>query len=88
MPSYTFHCKRCGNFTLFFSSMSGNKSEANCPDCKQQSARVYFPPNLFSYSKELRTRIEKGMEPRIMTKQELGPNTMKRKSAIQRPWQV
>ncbi|MGE8206865.1 FmdB family zinc ribbon protein [Heyndrickxia sp. NPDC080065] len=88
MPSYTFHCNNCGEFTLFFSSMSGNKSHAKCPNCQLDSNRVYLPPNLYSYSQEIRTRIEKGMEPRIMTKEELGPKMIKRNSNLQRPWQV
>ncbi|QQZ07606.1 zinc ribbon domain-containing protein [Heyndrickxia vini] len=88
MPSYTFHCKTCGNFTLFFSTMKGNKSHANCPNCSLESNRVYYPPNLYSYSKELRTRIERGMEPRKMTIEELGPKRTKKSSNLQRPWQV
>lgn len=89
MPSYTFQCPNCGEFTLFFKSMTGNRDQAACPDCQCESSRIYFAPNLFSYSKELRTRIEKGMEPRRMTREELGPKQVKRKKVTaNRPWQV
>ncbi|MFD0769265.1 zinc ribbon domain-containing protein [Bacillus sp. CGMCC 1.60114] len=89
MPSYTFHCPDCGEFTLFFISMTGNKDKAVCPDCALESNRIYYAPNLFSYSKEIRTRIEKGMEPRRMTREELGPKqTTRKKVTANRPWQV
>lgn len=88
MPSYTFNCSHCGEFTLFFKSMSDYKGTVQCPDCQQEASRVYQPPNLYSHSKEIRTRVERGMEPRIMTKEELGPKQTKRKPQVSRPWQV
>ncbi|MCM3456871.1 zinc ribbon domain-containing protein [Heyndrickxia oleronia] len=88
MPNYTFHCKNCGQFTLSFKSTSGNKTQAVCPICQLDAKRVYFPPNLFSYSKELRSRIEKGMEPKRVKKEELGTKQIKKSANIQRPWQV
>ncbi|WP_313802405.1 zinc ribbon domain-containing protein [Cytobacillus sp.] len=88
MPSYTFCCQNCGDFTLFFTSMTGKKDRAACPDCLEESSRVFFPPNLFSYSNELRTRMERGMEPRKMKREELGPKQKKRNKSVSRPWQV
>ncbi|WP_019240229.1 MULTISPECIES: FmdB family zinc ribbon protein [Bacillus] len=88
MPSYTFKCSDCGEFTLFLKSMADYKEKMQCPDCLQEASRIYQPPNLFSYSKEVRNRVEKGMEPRRMTKEELGPKHRKRKPQISRPWQV
>lgn len=88
MPSYTFCCQNCGDFTLFLKSMTGKKDRAACPECLGESTRVYLPPNLFSYSKELRTRIEKGMEPRRMTREELGPRQKIKNKSTSRPWQV
>lgn len=88
MPSYTFHCKECGEFTLFFKSSTGNRATAECPSCLLESKRVFFPPNLFSYSKEIRTRIEKGMEPRRMTREELGTTPRKNPKPSGRPWQL
>ncbi len=68
--------------------MTGKKDRAECPDCLEESTRVYLPPNLFSYSKELRTRFEKGMEPRRMTREELGPKQKIKNKSASRPWQV
>ena len=45
--------------------------------------RVYFPPNLFSYSKELRSRIgRKGMELGRVKKEELGSKQIKKSANI------
>ncbi|KAB2336644.1 zinc ribbon domain-containing protein [Cytobacillus depressus] len=90
MPSYTFQCQDCGEFTLFFKTMSGNKEKADCPQCQNESARVFFAPNLSSMSKPLKSQIEKGMEPRRMTRDELGKNStpIRKKPSISRPWQM
>ncbi|MED3551998.1 FmdB family zinc ribbon protein [Cytobacillus praedii] len=88
MPSYTFCCQNCGDFTLILKTMTGKKDRTECPDCLEESTRVYLPPNLFSYSKELRTRFEKGMEPRRMTREELGPKQKIKNKSASRPWQV
>ncbi|MFD1205510.1 MULTISPECIES: zinc ribbon domain-containing protein [Sporosarcina] len=88
MPSYTFRCKDCGEFTLFFKTMAGNKQKTECPNCNQQSTRVFLAPNLYSLSREVSSRIEKGMEPQRMTRAELCPKQLVKKSKVNRPWQV
>ncbi|WP_338749288.1 FmdB family zinc ribbon protein [Bacillus sp. FJAT-52991] len=89
MPSYTFRCPACGDFTLFFKSMSGSKEQIDCPACQQESMRVYAPPLVSTSSKGLMNRIERGMEPRRMTREQLGPNQTDKKPRIaNRPWQV
>jgi len=88
LPSYTFNCSHCGEFTVFFKSMSDYKATVQCLDCQQDATRVYKPPNLYSYSKEIRTRVEQGMEPRRMKKEELEPKHTKRKPQVSRPWQI
>lgn len=88
MPSYTFRCEDCGDFTLFFKSMSGNKETAECPDCHSVSTRVFFTPNLHSLSRAVSSRIEKGIEPQRMTRAELGPKQPTKKKKVNRPWQV
>ncbi|MGM7635223.1 FmdB family zinc ribbon protein [Bacillus sp. Hm123] len=89
MPSYTFRCQACGDFTLFFKSMSGSKGQADCPECENESVRVYAPPLVSTSSKELMNRIERGMEPQRMTREQLGPKQTKKKpQTANRPWQV
>ena len=89
MPSYTFYCNDCGEFTLFFQSMSGNRERAHCPACEKDSKRVYFAPNLASMPNSLKNRIEKGMEPRKMTRDELNTNPkIRKKPTTNRPWQM
>ncbi|MBD8006775.1 zinc ribbon domain-containing protein [Bacillus norwichensis] len=90
MPSYTFYCDDCGEFTLFFKSMEGNKESTDCPICSSASKRVFLPPNLYSMPNALKSRIEKGMEPRRMTREELGTKKLpqKRSAVASRPWQA
>lgn len=89
MPSYTFCCNDCGEFTLVFRNTEGNRMSAVCPECGLTGKRVFLPPNLYSMSQILKTRIEKGMEPRRMNRKELGPRLPKKRSpAAQRPWQA
>ncbi|MEZ7171917.1 FmdB family zinc ribbon protein [Sporosarcina sp. OR05] len=88
MPSYTFRCEDCGDFTLFFKSMSGNKETAECPHCHAVGSRVFLAPNLHKLSRAVSSRIEKGMEPQRMTRSELGPKQPKKKKKLNRPWQV
>ncbi|MFB7157147.1 MULTISPECIES: zinc ribbon domain-containing protein [unclassified Lysinibacillus] len=87
MPSYTFRCNDCGEFTLFFKSMAGNKDKSTCPICQLESNRVYFAPNVYSLSRALSSQIEKGMEPQIMSREELGANKPRKKAGANRPWQ-
>ena len=89
MPSYTFRCQDCGEFTLFFKTMAGNKQKADCPTCKIESERVFFAPNVYTLSRAVSSRIEKGMEPQKMSRADLGPNTKRKKVNMnKRPWQV
>lgn len=90
MPNYTFRCENCGDFTLFLRSMEGNKGSADCPECGLEAKRVFMPPNLYSMPNALKSRIEKGMEPRRMTREELGTRMLpkKRSPVANRPWQA
>lgn len=89
MPSYTFECQECGPFTLFYKQMAGDKQTAVCPTCLEKAKRIYFAPHLITGSHVLRQRIEKGMEPKIVSKSELAGRKIKPPSyAPRRPWQV
>ena len=69
--------------------MSGNREMANCPECGQESMRIFYAPHIPSMSKQLKNRIEKGMEPRRMTREELNTKQqIRKKPAVNRPWQV
>lgn len=88
MPTYTFNCNNCGDFTLFLKTMEGNRESIECPDCGLASKRVFLPPNLYTLPRSLSKRIEKGMEPRRMTREELGLKQPKKSSIANRPWQA
>jgi hypothetical protein len=60
-----------------------------CPSCHSAANRIYKAPGIFAYSKEIRDRVEKGMEPKKMSRSQLGPQ---RKTPhhkhVGRPWQI
>ncbi|MEW9675770.1 zinc ribbon domain-containing protein [Lentibacillus sp. L22] len=87
MANYTFRCESCGEFTLWYQGMKGNKREAECPECKRKAKRLFKPPITFRMDSRVKKRVERGMEPRIVNKKDL-PKGGKRKSTVSRPWQA
>jgi len=87
MANYTFLCESCGEFTLWYQGMRGNKREANCPDCDTVSKRMFKPPMTFRMDSRVKGRIERGMEPRVVKKEDMPKNRMK-KPSVSRPWQA
>lgn len=72
MPFYTFNCDTCDDtFTEWHQSLKGNKETTTCPGCEKKATRVFTAPNTFVYSKATKQRVERGKEPRYMTKEEL-----------------
>lgn len=59
--------------------MAGNKEQTYCPTCQLASKRVYRAPNTYTLSRALSSQIEKGMEPQIMSREELGANKPRKK---------
>lgn len=87
MANYTFCCENCGEFTLWYKEMKGDKLENECPDCKRKSKRLFKPPMTFHMDNRVKSRIERGLEPRVVNKRDL-PEKQKRKSNVSRPWQA
>lgn len=87
MANYTFHCSNCGEFTLWYQGMQGNRKEAECPDCTNVAKRMFKPPTTFRMDSRVKSRIERGMEPKVVKKEALPTNRTKRSSSS-RPWQA
>ncbi|HLR69381.1 FmdB family zinc ribbon protein [Virgibacillus alimentarius] len=87
MANYTFRCVKCGEFTLWYQGMRGNKREAYCPDCNTLSKRLFKPPITFRLDSRVKNRIESGMEPKIVKREDMPQNRKKRPNAA-RPWQA
>lgn len=86
MANYTFQCKKCGEFTLWYQGMHGNKQEAACPDCNTAAKRVFKPPITFRIDSRVKHTIEQGMEPKVVKREAL-PKQI-RKPSVSRPWQA
>ncbi|CAM3842833.1 FmdB family zinc ribbon protein [Alkalicoccus chagannorensis] len=88
MPNYTFLCGGCGEFTQWHQSSRGPKSHALCPVCLHIARRQFKPVYTFRMDSSVKKRMEQGMEPRIVSRNQL-PSTPIRKSVPHgRPWQV
>ncbi|KGX88207.1 zinc ribbon domain-containing protein [Pontibacillus litoralis] len=87
MPSYTFLCPDCGEFTLWYNHMRGSHQEAECAKCNQLSKRVYRAPMTNQMDNKVKSRMERGMEPRVVNRTDL-PNSKKRVPSAPRPWQA
>ncbi|MBX5318820.1 MULTISPECIES: zinc ribbon domain-containing protein [Staphylococcus] len=84
MPKYTYDCSTCGPFTMR-QSMNEQNDYAYCPHCGDTSTRVFNAFQTYKMDGKLKQRIEKGQQPRVVTKDKLPTN--KRKKATQgRPW--
>ncbi|HLQ72997.1 MAG TPA: zinc ribbon domain-containing protein [Bacillota bacterium] len=92
MANYTFSCPNCGEFTEWHTSMQGNKQISSCPECEAEAKRVFLPPITFRMNSKLKTTIAEGMEPKLMTKDELPKVPLKkvtrRRRETPRPWQA
>lgn len=88
MPFFTFRCPSCGDFSLWYKSSKGNNLEAECPSCSGASKRVFTPPNVYRMDHKLKQTIERGMEPRVVKKEDMPARSNKRKKRISRPWQA
>lgn len=88
MIEYSFCCDSCGFFHEMHSSTRGQKQTAFCPECKAVSARVYQRPHVFRMNGNVKSRIENGMAPRIVKKEELHGQPIRQKNRLNRPWQV
>ncbi|WP_176224000.1 hypothetical protein [Thalassobacillus devorans] len=50
--------------------------------------RVFKPAQVFKMDGGLKKRFERGMEPRVVKKDEMPQKSARRKSMANRPWQV
>lgn len=84
MPRYSYHCPQCGDFTVQ-QSMNEQHDTFNCPTCDTTAQRVFQAFQTYHMNQKLKKRIERGQEPRVMTKNQLP--TMRTKTFTGgRPW--
>ncbi|MEL3711639.1 FmdB family zinc ribbon protein [Staphylococcus borealis] len=84
MPNYTYNCAKCGEFTLR-QSMNTQHDTATCPSCENEGTRVFNSFQTYKMDGKLKKRIERGQEPRLVSKDKLPPMTPKPSKAA-RPW--
>ncbi|WP_213025847.1 FmdB family zinc ribbon protein [Brevibacillus reuszeri] len=101
MPRYDFLCEECGPFIQWL-KISEITDSVDCPNCQQQSKRMYSAPGLIFTPQALRQRIERGVEPKIVKRESHsheggscshhshshGKHTHTHQHAQKRPWMV
>jgi len=89
MPNYTFLCESCGEFTEHHKSTLGSKLFSECPECQSVTKRLFKPTARLRMNSVLKRKIEKGIEPQFVTRDQLPPKKRSSPSkTAQRPWQV
>lgn len=84
MPQYTYECTNCGEFTLR-QSMKEQHDTALCPQCQNESKRVFSTFQTYKMDGQLKQRIERGQQPRVVSKDQL-PKMTPRPTKASRPW--
>ena len=84
MPNYTYTCATCGSFTLR-QSMNISHEVATCPTCHSTAKREFTAFQTYKMDANLKQRIEKGQNPRVVKKEAL-PSKRKTPTSTQRPW--
>jgi len=67
--------------------MRGNRQAAACPQCEVTAPRVFTPPMTFQMDSNVKKRIERGMEPRLVKRADM-PKKQQQKKTVSRPWQA
>ncbi|WP_337192730.1 zinc ribbon domain-containing protein [Halobacillus halophilus] len=87
LAHFSFLCEACGEFTIWMTGMKESRREASCPDCQGVSKRVFKPPMTSRMDSRVKQRIENGMEPRTVRREDL-PASRPRRQTTARPWQA
>lgn len=87
MPRYTFLCELCGEYDAW-KSMASDVANDVCPDCSKETKRVYNGFQVSKMDSKLKSHIEQGMTPKVVTKHKLPQSNMKQQNRNPRPWMM
>ncbi len=87
MPRYTFLCESCGEYDTW-KSMSSDVANDVCPDCNEDTKRVYNGFQVSKMDSKIKDHIEQGMTPKVVTKNNLPQSNMKQQNRNPRPWMM
>lgn len=87
MPRYTFDCERCGSYETW-KRMTENLANDSCPECGSETKRIYEGFNTNILDTQVSKRIEAGITPKTVKRENLSKSNIKRKEKNPRPWMV
>lgn len=87
MPQYTFKCNDCGEYDVW-KSMSEDLARDRCPGCSSETYRVFTLFNVSQMDAKLVKKIDEGMMPKVVKREELPKGNIRKKEKNPRPWMV
>ncbi|MFO3689623.1 FmdB family zinc ribbon protein [Staphylococcus felis] len=86
MPNYSYTCASCGTFTIR-QRMSAQHQTVECPTCSQMASREFQAFQTYQLDQQVKKRIERGQEPRIVKGKDLQSRTQQKQN-VSRPWMI
>ncbi|MFA7745151.1 FmdB family zinc ribbon protein [Salinicoccus roseus] len=87
MPRYTFECGTCGDYEIWKRS-NEDLAKDRCPDCGSETRRVFQVFRTSYLDSKVSKRIEQGMTPKVVKKENLQKSNIRQKEKNPRPWMV
>ncbi|OZT77506.1 FmdB family zinc ribbon protein [Salinicoccus roseus] len=87
MPRYTFECETCGSYETWKRSTE-DLAKDKCPDCSSETRRVFQVFRTSYLDSKVSKRIEQGMTPKVVKKENLPKSNIRQKEKNPRPWMV
>ncbi|SDK90523.1 FmdB family zinc ribbon protein [Lacicoccus qingdaonensis] len=87
MPQYTFKCEQCGEYDVW-KSMNDNLASDECPGCSGESSRVFTLFNVSRMDSKIVKRIDEGMKPKVVKRDQLPQSNIRKKETNPRPWMI
>lgn len=87
MPRYTFECERCGSYDRW-KRMTDDLANDNCPECGIETSRIYESFHTNILDTKVSKRIEQGVTPKTVKRQDLPKNNIRQNEKNPRPWMM
>ena len=87
MPLYEFRCANCGEFETW-QTLAEVGTPVACPQCQNQSEKIFSPPNINLNSRGLSLRRGESKEPKLVKSDRQPSSPRYKQSRCNRPWMI
>jgi hypothetical protein len=87
MPRYTFECQACGSYETWKRSTEDLAKDKSL-GCGSETRRVFQVFRTSYLDSKMSKRIEQGMTPKVVKKENLPKSNIRQKEKNPRPWMV